>query len=149
MAEVQLTKDGYLEKQKRLEYLKTVERANVAEEIKIARGFGDLSENAEYDAARKRQAEVEGEIVELEASLRLAKIISATTVKFCEIKNGKEGEVKEYKIVGTAEADISKNYISDESPIGSRIVNAKKDEIVEINLPNGRTKTLKIISTTK
>ena len=78
MAQVLLTEVGYKDMQARLKFLKEVERAKVAEEIKVARGFGDLSENAEYDAAKKRQAEVESEIVELEAQLANAKIIRAS-----------------------------------------------------------------------
>ena len=78
MAEVQLTESGRKELEERLEYLKSVRRAEIAEEIKIARGFGDLSENAEYDAARKAQAEMEGEIAEIEAQLAHGKNHSRT-----------------------------------------------------------------------
>ena len=146
MAEVQLTEAGRRELEARLEYLKSVRRAEIAEEIKIARGFGDLSENAEYDAAKKRQAEVESEILELEAQLSNAKIIRASEVEFCEIVNGKETASKSYKIVGTAEADLSKGCISDESPIGKAISSAKVGEVVDVKLPSGRVKTLKILS---
>ncbi len=146
MAQVLLTEVGYKDMQARLKFLKEVERANVAEEIKVARGFGDLSENAEYDAAKKRQAEVESEIVELEAQLANAKIIRASEVEFCEVVNGKESAPKCYKIVGTAEADLSKGCISDESPVGKAISSAKAGEIVDVKLPSGRVKTLKILS---
>ena len=90
MPEVKLTEAGRRELEERLDYLKSVRRAEIAEEIKTARGFGDLSENAEYDAARKAQAEMEGEIAEIEAQLRMAKIIHETTVTCAEIIDGKE-----------------------------------------------------------
>ena len=126
MPEVQLTEAGRKELEARLDYLKSVRRAEIAEEIKTARGFGDLSENAEYDAARKAQAEMEGEIAEIEAKLRLAKIIHETTVTCAEIVDGKQQEKKTYTIVGTAEADLKIGRISDESPIGSALIRAQE-----------------------
>lgn len=145
MAEVQLTESGRKELEERLEYLKSVRRAEIAEEIKTARGFGDLSENAEYDAARKAQAEMEGEIAEIEAQLRLAKIIHETTVTCSEVINGQEQEPKTYTIVGTAEADFANGRISDESPVGSALIKAKKNQTVEVKLPSGKIKYLKVI----
>ena len=144
MAEVQLTESGRKELEERLEYLKSVRRAEIAEEIKIARGFGDLSENAEYDAARKAQAEMEGEIAEIEAQLRMAKIIHETTVTCCEVVDGVEREPKTYTIVGTAEADLANGRISDESPVGAALINAKAGEVVSVKLPSGRIKLLKV-----
>lgn len=149
MAEVQLTEAGRKELEKRLEYLKSVRRAEIAEEIKTARGFGDLSENAEYDAARKAQAEMEGEIAEIEAQLRLAKIIHETTVTCAEIVDGKAQASKTYTIVGTAEADFAKGRISDESPVGAALIKAEKDQTVEVRLPNGKTKYLKVLKITR
>lgn len=149
MPEVQLTEAGRRELEKRLDYLKSVRRAEIAEEIKTARGFGDLSENAEYDAARKAQAEMEGEIAEIEAKLRLAKIIHETTVTCSEIIDGKEQLCKTYTIVGTAEADLSRGRISDESPIGSALIKSKQGQIVEVQLPNGRIKRLKVLRVVK
>ena len=144
MPEVQLTEAGRKELEARLDYLKSVRRAEIAEEIKTARGFGDLSENAEYDAARKAQAEMEGEIAEIEAKLRLAKIIHETTVTCAEIVDGKEQEKKTYTIVGTAEADLKAGRISDESPIGAALIKAQEGQIVQVNLPNGKVKSLKV-----
>ncbi len=146
MAEVQLTEAGRRELEARLDYLKSVRRAQVAEEIKIARGFGDLSENAEYDAARKAQAEMEGEIAEIEAKLRLAKIIHETTVTCCEVVGGVAQAEKTYTIVGTTEADLSTGRISDESPVGAALLKATEGQIVEVALPNGRVKYLKVTS---
>ena len=149
MPEVQLTEAGRKELEARLDYLKSVRRAEIAEEIKTARGFGDLSENAEYDAARKAQAEMEGEIAEIEAKLRMAKIIHETTVTCAEIIDGKEQLCKTYTIVGTAEADLSRGRISDESPIGSALIRSKQGEIVDVPLPNGRIKRLKVLRVIK
>ena len=149
MPEVQLTEAGRKELEKRLDYLKSVRRAEIAEEIKTARGFGDLSENAEYDAARKAQAEMEGEIVEIEAKLRMAKIIHETTVTCAEIVDGVEKPAKTYTIVGTAEADLANGRISDESPVGSALIKSQDGQIVTVNLPNGKTKQLKVIKITR
>ena len=149
MPEVQLTEAGRKELEARLDYLKSVRRAEIAEEIKTARGFGDLSENAEYDAARKAQAEMEGEIAEIEAKLRLAKIIHETTVTCSEIVDGKELAPKTYTIVGTAEADLANGRISDESPVGSALIKSQNGQIVSVNLPNGKTKQIKVIKITR
>ena len=149
MAEVQLTEAGRKELEARLDYLKSVRRAEIAEEIKTARGFGDLSENAEYDAARKAQAEMEGEIAEIEAQLRLAKIIHEVTVTCCEVKDGVDQDIKTYTIVGTTEADLANGRISDESPVGAALIRSKSGELVNIALPNGRTKVIKVIKVTR
>ena len=149
MPEVQLTEAGRKELETRLDYLKSVRRAEIAEEIKTARGFGDLSENAEYDAARKAQAEMEGEIAEIEAKLRMAKIIHETTVTCAEIVDGKQQEKKTYTIVGTAEADLKIGRISDESPIGSALIRAQEGQTVQIALPNGKIKNIKVIKVSR
>ena len=149
MPEVQLTEAGRKDLEARLDYLKSVRRAEIAEEIKTARGFGDLSENAEYDAARKAQAEMEGEIAEIEAQLRMAKIIHETTVTCAEIIDGKEQLCKTYTIVGTAEADLAHGRISDESPVGFALIKAKQGETVDVLLPNGRVKKLKVLRVVK
>ena len=149
MAEVQLTEAGRKELEARLDYLKSVRRAEIAEEIKTARGFGDLSENAEYDAARKAQAEMEGEIAEIEAQLRLAKIIHEVTVTCCEVKDGVDQDIKTYTIVGTTEADLANGRISDESTVGAALIRSKSGEMVNVALPNGRTKVIKVIKVTR
>lgn len=149
MAEVQLTEAGRKELEARLDYLKSVRRAEIAEEIKTARGFGDLSENAEYDAARKAQAEMEGEIAEIEAQLRLAKIIHEVTVTCCEVKDGVDQDIKTYTIVGTTEANLANGRISDESPVGAALIRSKSGEMVNVALPNGRTKVIKVIKVTR
>ena len=149
MPEVQLTEAGRKELEARLDYLKSVRRAEIAEEIKTARGFGDLSENAEYDAARKAQAEMEGEIAEIEAKLRLAKIIHETTITCAEIVDGKQQEKKTYTIVGTAEADLKIGRISDESPVGAALIRAQEGQTVQVTLPNGKVKTIKVLKVSR
>lgn len=149
MAEVQLTESGRKELEERLNYLKSVRRAEIAEEIKIARGFGDLSENAEYDAARKAQAEMEGEINDIERKLRFAKIIHETTVTCSEIIDGREQAPKVFTIVGTAEADLASGRISDESPVGAALIKSQEGQTVEVKLNNGRIKYLKVLKITR
>lgn len=148
MAEVLLTEKGYKELEKKLEWLKSVRRAEAAERIKVARGFGDLSENAEYDAAKNEQAEIEGEIYETEQKLKNAKIISAIKVSFCEIIDKKQQKVQEYVVVGTNEVDLQKKQISDESPIGKALKEGAEGTTMEIKLPNGNVKKIKILQKT-
>ena len=146
--EVLLTQEGYDNLEKELEYLQTEKRAEIAERIKIALGFGDLSENSEYDEAKNAQAENEIKIVDLENKLRYARIIDESeintktvqvgnTVKILDIEFNEE---LEYTIVGSTEVDLSKNRISNVSPIGAALIGAKKDEIVEANTPGGIAK---------
>ncbi len=121
-----LTYEGLKKLEEELEYLKTVKRAEVAEKIKQARAFGDLSENSEYDEAKNEQAFIEGRIATLEAMLKNAKVIDEEDIKLdqvsigCTVKVYDESynEEVEYTIVGSAEADPMNNKISDESPIG-------------------------------
>lgn len=126
-----------------LEYLVKTKRPEIIERIAEARSHGDLSENAEYDAARKAQAEMEGEIVEIENQIRNAKIIHAKVVTFLDVNKGKEDT---YTIVGTAEADIAKKCISDESPIGKALLSGTVGQTVAVPLPNGSVKTIKILA---
>jgi len=145
MAEVFLTKEGYKEKEERLEYLKTEKRQDVIEKLKTARDFGDLSENAEYDAARDEQAKLEAEIEMLEETLRIAKIVDTKKVKTGSVSVGNKvklydeefDEELEYTIVGSLECDPNKGLISNESPIGKAIMGKKVGEKVEIETPSG------------
>ena len=142
MEEVILTKEGKEELEKRLEYLKVVKRAEITERIKTAREFGDLSENAEYDAAKNEQAMIEGEILEIENKLKYAVIIEA--VKKDAVSLGskvdfvdEDGEEYSYEIVGTTEADVELGRISNESPIGNALLGKKVGEIVSVKVPTG------------
>ncbi|MDY2879461.1 MAG: transcription elongation factor GreA [Candidatus Borkfalkiaceae bacterium] len=138
-----LTEEGYQELEKRLEYLKFTKRPEITERIKIARDFGDLSENAEYDAAKNEQARIEGEIIEIEAQLKSAEIIKSSDIKKGVVSVGTkvkvydedEGEETVYEIVGTTEADISVNRISNVSPMGKALVGRKVGETVVVKAP--------------
>lgn len=154
--EILLTEEGYKKMEAELEKLKTETRAEIAERIKVALGFGDLSENSEYDEAKNAQAENEDKIVELEAKLRFAKIIDDSEIDTKKVQVGNTvkvldmefDEAVEYTIVGTTEADITQNKISNESPIGSALLGAKKNQVVEVQVPAGVSK-YKILSITK
>ncbi len=143
--EVILTKEGKEELEKRLEYLKVTKRAEITERIKTAREFGDLSENAEYDAAKNEQAMIEGEIVEIENKLKYAVIIKDTAKKGTVSLGSKvdfvgaDGEVYSYEIVGTTEADVESGKISNESPIGNALLGRKAGDVVNVPAPAGVT----------
>ncbi len=138
-----LTKEGKEELEKRLEYLKVQKREEITERIKTAREFGDLSENAEYDAAKTEQAMIEGEILEIEEKLLHAVIIKETdkkgkvnlgsTIDFVD----QDGEEYTYTIVGTTEADADQGKISNESPIGGALLNKKEGDVVKVTVPAG------------
>ena len=154
--EVILTQEGYDNLDKELNYLKTEKRTEIAERIKVALGFGDLSENSEYDEAKNAQAANEDKIAELEAKLRFAKIIDDSEIDTKKVQIGNTVKVLdmefdeevEYTIVGTTEADITQNKISNESPIGSAILGAKKNQVVEVQAPAGVVQ-YKVLSITK
>jgi len=144
--EVILTKEGKEELEKRLEYLKVVKRAEITERIKVAREFGDLSENAEYDAAKNEQAMIEGEILEIEEKLKYAVIIKETAKKGTVSLGSKVdlvdedlGEKMTYEIVGTTEADVELGRISNESPIGNALLGRKAGETIKVAVPAGIT----------
>ena len=142
MEEVILTKEGKEELEKRLEYLKVVKRAEITERIKTAREFGDLSENAEYDAAKNEQAVIEGEIIEIENKLKYAVIIKdsksgAVSLGSKVLFVDEEGEEYSYEIVGTTEADVELGRISNESPIGNALLGKKEGESVTVKVPSG------------
>ena len=145
--EVILTKEGKEELEKRLEFLKVVKRAEITERIKTAREFGDLSENAEYDAAKNEQAMIEGEILEIENKLKYAVIIKDSQIKKGVISLGSKvefvdnetGETFSYEIVGTTEADVELGRISNESPIGNALLGRKAGDNISVNVPAGVT----------
>ena len=143
--EVILTQEGYEKLEEELNYLKTEKRTEIAERIKIARGFGDLSENSEYDEAKSAQAENETKIQELELKLRNAKVIDESEIdtKVVQIGNlvklhdEEFDEDVEYTIVGSTEVNLTENKISNESPIGKALLGREKGETVEVNAPAG------------
>ena len=132
--EVILTQEGFDKIEKELEYLRTEKRKEIAERIKVALGFGDLSENSEYDEAKNAQAENEAKIAELENKVRHAKIIDEKDIdtKTVQIGNSVKlydeefDEEVEYTIVGSTEVNLAENKISNESPIGKALIGAKK-----------------------
>jgi transcription elongation factor GreA len=142
---VVLTYEGLKKREEELEELKTVKRKEVAEKIKEARGQGDLSENAEYDAAKDEQAEIEARIATLEKMLKNAEVIDEEDVKGDVITIGSRvlvydkdfEEETEYSIVGSAEADPMENLISNESPVGQGLLGHKVGETVQIEVPDG------------
>ena len=154
--EVILTQEGYDNLEKELEYLKTEKRGEIAERIKVALGFGDLSENSEYDEAKNAQAENEGKIAELENKLRYAKIIDESEIDTKTVQVGnivklydeEYDEEVSYTIVGTSEVDLAQGRISNESPIGAALMGKKKGTTVEVHTPAGIAK-YKILSITK
>ena len=142
-----MTKKGYDEAVERLKYLQTVKRVEIVERITEARSHGDLSENAEYDAARNEQAANEGEIVELDYKIKNAKIIeenddtssvhigSKVTVYDFDLE-----ETEVYEITGTTESNAMENKISNESPVGKALLKRQVGDVVSVNAPDGAYK---------
>lgn len=143
--EVVLTYEGLKKLEKELEYLKSVKRIEVAERIKQALSFGDISENSEYDEAKNEQAQVESRIVQVEMMLKRAKVIDEDEVSTEAVSLGSRvrlldmefDEEVEYSIVGSTEADPGNQKISNESPLGSELMGKKIGTVVEVNAPDG------------
>jgi len=151
-----LTQSGLKKLEEQLDYLISVRRNEISEQIAVARGFGDLSENAEYDEAKKEQAKVEAEITRLQATIRTATVVAddeITTDKvsigtIVKVKDVDTGDTFEYSIVGANEADPFNDKISIESPVGQGLQGAKKNQTVTITVPAGMLK-YKIMSIRK
>ncbi|EQF22610.1 MULTISPECIES: transcription elongation factor GreA [unclassified Clostridioides] len=143
-----LTQEGYDKLEEELENLKVVKRKEVAERIKVAISFGDLSENAEYDEAKKEQAQVEERILKLENMVRKAVIIDESKIDLNVVTIGSIVKVKdlefdedvEYTIVGSTEADPYDGKISNESPVGKALLGRAVKEVVEVQVPDGVAK---------
>lgn len=146
--EVILTPDGFKRLEDELEFLRTARRKEVAERIKVAIGFGDISENSEYEDAKKEQAFVEGRILTLEKMLRNARVldddeITTETVSLgatVMLKDLEYDEEIEYVLVSSAEADPAQSKISIESPVGKAIIGHPVGDVVEVNVPAGTLK---------
>ena len=151
-----VTEDGLKKLQDELEKLKTVGRSEIAEKIKVARGYGDLSENSEYDEAKNEQAKIEARIVEIEAMLKNVEIIAGikgaakTVMVGTKVKVFDEDFDEEYtyKIVGSTEANPMEEKISDESPVGKALLGKKVGDEVVVEAPAGEIK-LKILKISK
>ncbi len=153
---IKLTDDGLKKLEEELEFLKTEGRADIAEKIKVARGYGDLSENSEYDEAKNEQAKIEARIVEIEAMLKNVEIIedikgkAKTVVVGVKVKVFDEAynEECEYRVVGSTEADPRQGKISDESPVGKALLGKKVGDEVVVEAP-GEEYKLKILALSK
>jgi transcription elongation factor GreA len=149
--DVILTPEGLENLKKEIEHLSTTRRREVAERIKEARDFGDISENSEYDDAKNEQAMLEARIATLEDKLRSASVIDATEHSPDVVRVGSQVHVKDdkgknvaYTIVGSTEADPSANRLSNESPVGKALVGRKKGDSVTVVLPSGRQRELTV-----
>ena len=150
--EILLTEEGFKKIEDELELLKTVRRKEVAERIKVAISFGDISENSEYDEAKNEQAQLEERILKLENILRVAVIIDESSIDTnlvtvgsvvkIELKDALTDEVEEdeYTIVGSAEADPSESKISNESPIGKALLGKVVGDEIDVQVPDGISK---------
>ena len=139
--EILLTQEGYQKLEDELEILKTVRRREVADRIKVAISFGDISENAEYDEAKNEQAQVEERIIKLESMIRRAVIIDERTIgSIVKVNDMDFEEEVEYTIVGSAEADPYEGKISNESPVGKALLGRTIGDIVDVQVPDGVAK---------
>ena len=140
-----LTQEGLEALEAELENLKTVKRKDIAEKIKVALSFGDLSENSEYDEAKNEQGLIEARIAEIEATLKTVVVIDADSLNTEHVQHGnkvvvkdiEENEVRELHIVGTKEVNVKAGKISDESPIGMALLGHKQGDIVDVETPSG------------
>ena len=143
-----LTPEGKKQLEEKLQYLKTVKRPEVVKKIGLAREFGDLSENSEYDSAKEEQALLESQIAEIEDTLLNAIIIKKSDIDVSKVNIGTRvklydeefDEEVEYKIIGSDESDPANGLISNESPVGAGLIGHKVGESVVINTPNGEVK---------
>ncbi len=148
MKEVILTSEGYEKLKQEIEYLSNDKRREVADRIRVAREFGDIAENSEYDDAKNEQALLEHRIAQLEERLRNARVISKKEISSDVVSIGSRVRLRdvdaketiEYHIVGSAEANPSENKLSNESPVGRAIMGRKKGEVVEVMAPRGALK---------
>ena len=148
MKEVILTPEGFKKLKEEIEYLSTVRRREIAERIRVAREFGDIAENAEYDDAKNEQAMLEARIAKLEERLAAARVIEKKEIAKDVVSVGSKVKLRdvtakqtvEYYIVGSAEANPTQNKLSNESPVGKAIIGRKKGEVVEVAAPRGSLK---------
>ena len=150
--ETPITKEGLKKLQSEIEHLTTVKRREVAERIREAREFGDITENSEYDDAKNEQAHLESRIAQLEERVRRATVIDKRSLDtdavsvglLVHVKDQKSGESRKFQIVGSTEANPSEQKLSNESPIGKALIGRKRGDVVTIDVPRGPKKRLKI-----
>jgi transcription elongation factor GreA len=148
LKDVILTPEGFRKLTQEIEFLSTEKRREVADRIRVAREFGDIAENAEYDDAKNEQALLEHRIATLEERLRNARVIEKKDIAKDVVSVGSKVRLRdldakqtiEYRIVGSAEADPAANKLSNESPVGKAIIGKKKGETVEVSAPRGSMK---------
>jgi transcription elongation factor GreA len=153
LKDVLLTKEGYKKLQEEIEFLSNDRRRQVAERIKVAREFGDISENAEYDDAKNEQAMLEARIAKLAEQLAAARVIEKKEIAkdvvsvgaHVRLRDVEAKETVEYHIVGSAEANPAEQKLSNESPVGKAIIGKKKGETVEVVTPRGAKLKYKIL----
>jgi len=146
--EVILTPEGFEKLKDEIEHLSNDRRREVAERIRVAREFGDIAENAEYDTAKNEQAHLEARIALLEERLAHSRVVTKKEIKSGEVSIGTKVRLRdvganktvEYRIVGSAEADPTENKLSNESPVGKAIMGKKKGDVVEVAAPRGAIK---------
>jgi transcription elongation factor GreA len=147
-----ITPEGLEKLKDEVEHLATTKRREVAARIKEAREFGDIAENAEYDDAKNEQAMLEQRILQLQDKLRRSTVIDEKHIDteqvevgaVVHVKDQKSGKSQKFKIVGAAEADPAEHKLSNESPIGKALVGGKKNEVVQVEVPRGPKRKLKI-----
>jgi len=150
--EVILTPEGYKKLKEEIRYLSTERRREIADRIRIAREFGDITENAEYDDAKNEQAMLEQRIAQLQERVRAATVIDEGKIDTEEVgvgavvhvKDQKSGKSQKFRIVGAAEANPTDHKLSNESPIGSALIGHKRGEVVTVEVPRGPRRKLKI-----
>src|SRR5579871_3645352 len=148
LKEVILTPEGYKKLQQEIDHLRGEKRREVAERIRVAREFGDIAENAEYDDAKNEQAMLEHKIAQLEDRLLTARVITKKEISkdavsigsHVRLRDMQQNKTFEYHIVGSAEANPAENKLSNESPVGKAIMGRKKGEVVEVSAPRGALK---------
>lgn len=150
--DVLVTPEGLVNLKEKIEHLSTVKRREIAERIKEAREFGDISENAEYDAAKNEQAMLEKQISDLEDKLRSATVVDSSDAPsdivsvgaWVHVKDQKTDKSNKFKIVGSAEANPAESKLSNESPVGRALLGRKRGEVVSVTVPKGPARKLKI-----
>jgi len=148
LKEVILTPEGYKKLKQEIDHLQNEKRREVADRIRVAREFGDIAENAEYDDAKNEQAMLEHKIAQLEERLLSARVITKKEISTDEVSVGSKVRLRdiganktfEYHIVGSAEANPAENKLSNESPVGKAIIGHKKGDVVEVSAPRGALK---------
>ena len=151
--EFKLTRERLKELEAELNYLKTTREKEVAEQIKEARSFGDLSENSEYDEALNDQAKMEAKIAQLENEMKNARILDESTISTeaihvgskVKIRDVEYGDIEEYKILGESQANPDEGIISDQSAVGKALIGNKVGDVVKVQLPNGNTISFEVL----